>query len=160
MTVQTKTVAGRRKVAYESYEDLLADAEEMAHGVVQTLGNWSLAQIFTHLAASFEGSIDGLPFRAPWGVRLMASMMKRKFLSQPLPAGFAIDQQARTKLEPNPTVSTNEALDALRFAVSRCQTEAQRASHPVFGNLSKDEWDQFNLRHAEMHMSFVVPAEE
>ncbi|MGE0379081.1 MAG: DUF1569 domain-containing protein, partial [Planctomycetaceae bacterium] len=56
MAVQTKSVAGRRTVSYQSYEDLLADAEEMAHGVVQTLGNWSLGQIFKHLAASFEGS--------------------------------------------------------------------------------------------------------
>src|SRR5690606_9077933 len=119
-----------------------------------------LAQIFRHLAASFEGSIDGLSFRAPWSARVMASLMKRRLLSQSLPAGFQIAKSARASLDPDPTVSTAEALDELRFAVSRCQSESNRATHPVFGRISRDEWDQFNLRHAELHMSFVALAEE
>ncbi len=160
MTVQTKSVKGRRTVSYQSYDDLLADAEEMAHGVVQTLGNWSLGQIFKHLASSFEGSIDGLPFRAPLHFRLLAPLLKRRLLSQPLPSGFQIAKTARSTLEPDATASTAEALDALRYAVSRCESESNRAPHPVLGKLSKSEWDQFNLRHAEMHMSFVVPADE
>ncbi len=160
MTVQTKSVAGRRTVSYQSYDDLLADAEEMAHGVVQTLGNWSLGQIFKHLAAAMEGSIDGIPFQMPLLMRLMAPLLKRKFLTKPLPSGFQIASNARAAMEPDATVSTAEALDALRYAVSRCQSETDRAAHPLFGRLSREEWDQFNLRHAEMHMSFVAPADE
>jgi len=160
MTVQTKSVANRRKVSYQSYDDLLADAEEMAHGVVQTLGNWSLGQIFKHLAVALEGSIDGLPFQAPFFVRMLSPFLKKRFLTKPLPAGFQITKSARPTMDPNATISTAESLDALRYAISRCQSETDRASHPVLGKLSKDDWDRFNRRHAEMHMSFVVPTEE
>lgn len=160
MAVQTKSVTGRRKLTYQTYDDLLSDAEEMAHGIVQTLGNWSLGQIFRHLAASFEGSIDGLAFRAPWTLRLLAPVLKRRFLTHSTPAGFQFPDSVRPQVDPDPTTSTADGLDALRFAVSRCQSEAHRAPHPLLGRLSREEWDQFNLRHAELHMSFVVPAKE
>ncbi|MGE4002710.1 MAG: DUF1569 domain-containing protein, partial [Planctomycetaceae bacterium] len=120
----------------------------------------SLGQIFKHLAASFEGSIDGIPFQAPFILRMISPLLKKRFLTQPVPAGFQISPSARAAMEPDPTVSTAEALDALRYAVSRCQTETKRAPHPLFGRFPKDDWDKFNFRHAELHMSFVVPADE
>jgi hypothetical protein len=27
----------------------------------------------------------------------------------------------------------------------------------AFGDLTNEEWDRFNLRHAELHMNFIVP---
>ncbi|REJ86679.1 MAG: DUF1569 domain-containing protein [Planctomycetota bacterium] len=45
----------------------------------------------------------------------------------------------------------------LKAAIARCGEETRRADHPVFGRLTLDEWEQFGLRHAEMHMSFVHP---
>jgi hypothetical protein len=77
-----------------------------------------------------------------------------------LPAGIPIPEKLRSRLAPDPTASTAEGLDALRYAVSRCQSESQRASHPLFGKLTRDEWDRHNLRHAELHMSFVFPVDE
>lgn len=38
------------------------------------------------------------------------------------------------------------------------KSDPSRALHPWFDELSTGEWDQFNLRHAELHMSFVHPA--
>ncbi len=160
MTVQTKSVKGRRTVSYQSYDDLLADAEEMAHGVVQTLGNWSLGQIFQHIATGLETSIDGSPLKFPFPIRLAAPFLKKRFLTKTLSPGFQLPASARKALVPDATVSTADGLDALRLAVSRCESENERALHPLLGRLSKKEWDQFNFRHAEMHMSFVVPAEE
>ncbi len=29
--------------------------------------------------------------------------------------------------------------------------------HPVFGAMNVEQWNQFHLRHAEMHLSFIVP---
>ena len=160
MTVQTKSVKGRRTVSYQSFDDLLEDAEAMAHGVVQTLGNWSLGQIFQHLASALESSIDGFSFKAPLHVRLVAPFLKKRFLKKPVPAGFQLPAAGQAQLVPAATVSTAEGLDALRLAVSRTESESKRAIHPVFGRLSKQESDQLQLRHAEMHMSFVVPADE
>ncbi|MCA9074649.1 MAG: DUF1569 domain-containing protein [Planctomycetaceae bacterium] len=160
MTVQTKSVKGRRTVQYESFDDLLEDAEAMAHSVVETKGNWSLGQIFQHLASALESTIDGFSFKAPLHIRLVAPFLKKRFITKGIPPGFKLPASAQEQLVPAATVSTAEALDALRLAVSRSESESKRSPHPVFGRLTKQESDQLQLRHAEMHMSFVVPADE
>lgn len=152
MTVRTKAVKGRRTVRYGSYDELLSDAERIASiDSVQTLGNWTTGQIFKHLADAIESSIDGSGFVLPWPIRVVFTMlMKRKYLRDPLPAGF----NAPKKFQPEP-IDTQEALEDLRKAVVRMKSETKRVMHPAFGNISRDEWDQFNLRHCEMHMSFI-----
>jgi hypothetical protein len=153
MSVNTSKVQGRRQVRYESYADLLADAEQLARTKVKTLGNWSYGQILKHVAQSTDSSIDGSGFALPAPVRwLFSLLMKRKFLTQPIPAGF----KAPKNFQPQ-EASVDEALCLLRTAIARQASENQRAMHPAFGKISKDEWTLFNLRHAEMHMSFVVP---
>jgi|CXWL01.1.fsa_nt_gi hypothetical protein len=153
MPVKTSKVQGRRQVQYASYTDLLADAEQLAKTKVRTLGNWSFGQILKHVAQSTDSSIDGSGFVLPAPVRwIFTLLMKRKFLTQPIPAGFKAPKQYQPE-----EISVEEALALLRKAITRQETEHQRAMHPAFGMISKDEWTLFNLRHAEMHMSFVVP---
>jgi len=153
MTVNTKKVEGRRSVHYESLNDLLSEAEQISRGEFQIMGNWSLGQILKHLAMSLDGSIDGIDFKLPAPVRfLMNLFMKRKFLTNSIPAGFKSTQ----KFIPDET-STEEGLEALRAAIERQERETSRVDHPGFGKLTNKEWDNFNLRHAEMHMSFVIP---
>lgn len=152
MTVSTKSVEGRRTVRYGSYDELLSDAERIASSnSVQTLGNWSPGQIFKHLADAIESSIDGSGFVLPWPIRIIFTMlMKRKYLYDSLPAGF----KAPNKFQPG-QIDAQEALDDLRKAVARMKSETDRVMHPAFGNITREEWDQFNLRHCEMHMSFI-----
>ncbi|MCA9023557.1 MAG: DUF1569 domain-containing protein [Planctomycetaceae bacterium] len=153
MTVITKKVQGRRTVHYDSFDDLLADAEQMAHSKVHTLGNWSLGQILMHTALALDSSIEGFDFRLPAPMRLlMRLLMKHKFLHVALPAGF----KTTGKYIPGET-STEAGLTALRAAIERQHQITNRVNHPAFGKLTRQEWDQFHLRHAEMHMSFVVP---
>ena len=152
MSVTTKKVKGRRTVRYESLDDLLADAEQIASSNVRTLGNWSLGQIFKHNAMALDSSIDGSDFSMPAPVRfLMTLLMKRKFLTKSLPPGF----KSTDKFIPAET-STEEGLAALREAVDRQLRDSKRVPHPGFGKLTNKEWNDFNFRHAEMHMSFVV----
>ncbi len=152
MIVNTKLVEGRRPVRYQSYDDLLQDAERIASSdSMQTLGNWSPGQIFKHLADAIESSIDGSGFVLPWPIRIVFTMlMKRKYLYDSLPAGF----KAPKRFQPGP-IDTLDALDALRKAVDRMKSETDRVMHPAFGHITREEWDQFNLRHCEMHMSFI-----
>ena len=158
MTVNRKKVTGRRQLSYQSYEDLWSDAEQLAAGDVRTLGNWSFPQILRHLGAALEASIDGVSFRAPWPMRLVGkTFLKSKFLSQTLPPGFTIPKSAQAQFQPSEAATLEEGLAALKRGIQRCQAEAGRAPHPLFDEISREEWDLFNLRHAEMHMSFVVP---
>lgn len=155
MTVNTKKIEGRRTVHYESYSDMLTDIEQMAAANVHTLGNWSLGQILKHLAQSVDSSIDGAGFALPAPVRwLMTLLMKQRFLTKPIPPGFNTTKE----FTPDET-STEEGLALLRTAVERQDKETKRALHPGFGKFTAQEWTDFNLRHAELHMSFVIPNE-
>ena len=152
MTINTKRVQGRRTVSYKSIDDLLQDAEQLASSEVLQLGNWSLGQNLVHLAMTLNGSIDGFDFLLPAPVRwLMTLLMKKKYL-QEIPAGF----KTAAKYTPEPT-SPEAGLEALRAAAARLEKEPKRALHPAFGKLTLEEWNQFHLRHAEMHLSFIVP---
>ncbi|MCA9038847.1 MAG: DUF1569 domain-containing protein [Planctomycetaceae bacterium] len=152
MTVNTKKVAGRREVRYTSYADMMNDVEQMAVGEVRTLGNWSYGQILQHLATSLDSSIEGTGFMLPAPMRwLFTLLMKNRFLYKAIPAGF----KTSGKFIPGET-SVEEGLMALRHSVERQSQEETCAPHPAFGKITKEEWDAFNLRHAEMHMSFVV----
>ncbi|MEO2016518.1 MAG: DUF1569 domain-containing protein [Fuerstiella sp.] len=56
-------------------------------------------------------------------------------------------------------VSVEDGLSAMRNAVARQKEDAARALHPGFGRLTRDDWDDFHLRHAELHMSFLADGE-
>jgi len=158
MSVDTRKVAQRRDVHYDSYDDLLADAERLVSGDVQTVGNWTLGQILKHLAQSLNSSIDGTDMKFPWLMKKIFPLFvnKEKMLNNPLPPGFKIPKKGEAQFSPDPSVSTAEGLASLRAAIERCRTETSRAEHPAFGQLTREEWDKMHLRHAELHMSFAI----
>jgi hypothetical protein len=155
MPVDTRKVEGRRKLDFVSYDELLADAETCATSPVKTLGNWSAGQIFRHLAVTYNNSIDGFPMTFPWYFRLMCKLFKKKILSMSMPAGFKLQPEAAKTMAPGPT-STAEGLAELRAAVERIKRDPSRVKHPAFGVMTEEQWTQMNLKHASLHMSFVV----
>jgi hypothetical protein len=156
MPVDTAKVEGRREVEYRSIEEVIADAERLSSGPLKTLGNWSAGQIFRHLATAYNGSIDGFKSTFPWFIRMMAGLFKKKLLSGAMPPGLRVPPKFAQEVMPEPT-ATEEGLAELRAAVARLQREPNRAKHPVFGELTKEEWNQIHLNHAKLHMSFLVP---
>jgi hypothetical protein len=156
MPVDTAKINDRRKVEYKSLQDVLADAERVSQGPVNTLGNWSAGQIFKHLATSMNESIDGSEVKVAWYMRLLARALKTQILRGPMTPGFKLPKQAEQRLVPGPT-STEDGLAALRAAIARQQTEAKRAASPAFGPMTREEWDKLHLNHAALHMSFLVP---
>ncbi len=157
MAINTKKVQGRRPVRYESLEDLLAEAERFATAEVRPLGNWSQGQIYEHLAISLNASIDGVGFSIPAPIRFIMSLLyKKKFLTNELPAGY----KSTDKFVPSEDAKVQDALESLRAAIERQKQEPNRVPHPAFGKIGKDGWNDFHLRHAEMHMSFLIPSEE
>lgn len=161
MSVDTKSVAGRRKLRFDSLDDLLAEADRLASGEVTMLGNWSLAQVFAHLAAGINSTMDGSTFKPPALMRLMAPVMKmfmkKKFIHEGIPSGFQIPKAAQAQFIPADDVEIQTALGQLRSAVERFKSADNLAGHPLLGTLTKEETMQFQLRHAEMHLSFAIP---
>ncbi|HWB09288.1 MAG TPA: DUF1569 domain-containing protein [Pirellulales bacterium] len=157
MAVNTRRVSDRRPIRYESFQELLADAECLAQSEVLMLGNWSLGQVFLHLARSMHASVEGLPLETSWWSRLLVRLRYgRRFLTGPMPAGMHLPAAAAQRLLPDP-ISSDEGLAALREAIDRLGFETERAAHPLLGEMSLDQWDRCHLRHAELHMSFALP---
>ena len=155
-TVETRSVAGRRKLSFGSLEEILADAERVAAGPHRTLGNWTAGQVFRHLATVMNGAIDGVPTRPPWYIRTMARLMKKWILSHTMRAGIKLPPDAAAHLVP-PATTTEDGLNMLRRAIHRLQTETKREPSPFLGPLTRAEYDQLQMRHAELHLSFLVP---
>ena len=146
----------RRELHYASVDEFQADVERMAKGKFRTVGKWSYPQILDHLARSMTSSLDGFGFKAPWWARVfIAPLVKNSFLTKPMRAGFKLPERARS-LIPAADLTLPSAMENLRKAIARCARESPQADHPFLGKLASQEWNALYLRHAELHMSFVV----
>jgi hypothetical protein len=144
-------------VHYADLDELQADAERLAGVKYRTLGKWTYPQILDHLSRTTVASIDGFGFQAPWIARkLIAPLMKNSFLTKPMRAGFQLPARAASII-PAADLSLPAAVEKLRSALARFKAEPQRAEHPFLGKLASQESTALQLRHAELHMSFVVP---
>lgn len=156
MPVDVKQVPGRRRLRFTALDEIVHDAERLvAAENVRTLGNWPLDRLLTHLAIAVDGSIDGISGQAPGMIRLLGPLLKRWVLKRGMSPGFRLPKQLEAVAFPAGS-SPDEALRKLRSAVARTETERMTARHPVFGKLSHAEWEQFHLRHAELHLSFAI----
>lgn len=155
--IDTGKVAGRRQVHYESLDDVLADAERLAGVPHRTLGNWSLGMISKHIATALDMGIDGNVPGIPGPLRpIVRMLLLNKMLASGMPAGRKLPQKPARVLMPSDT-SDQEGIDLLRKSIARWHSNSTRKPHPFFGQLTPEQWDRLELRHAELHMSFVVP---
>jgi hypothetical protein len=159
--VDTGKVAGRRVLRFETFEEMWAEVERCAAagraGRLKVMGNWSLGQIFGHLASWASFPYEGYPpeLHAPWMIRLILKMRKKRFLWGQMPAGIRIPGvEGGTKgTEP---MGLEEGLTRLRRAWDRLNAEPPRINNPIFGPLTHEEWKAINLRHGELHLGFVA----
>ncbi len=157
MSVESKMVQGRRELHFSSFDEVIADAERLVSSPhTRTLGNWPLSRLLTHLALGIDKSIEGISFKVPWHTRLLGFFIKGRVIKRGLPAGFKLPKGTEADAFPA-AASPQEALATLRSAVARLKSEKMTARHPVFGKLTHEEWTQFHLGHAALHLSFAVP---
>lgn len=148
----------RRKLRFASFQEVLEEVEALHAQPHQQLGNWPLPVAAGHLAAAINASIDGGTFPVRWYYKLLGPWVIKPRLLRSFPAGFQLPRVARKLLIPEQQIHFDDALAQLRTAIDRLQTEQQRGTHPVLGALTVDEWNRFHLRHAELHLGFLVPA--
>ncbi len=158
MTVNTAKVQSRRVLRFTTLEEMLTEAQALATGSVRTLGNWSLGQILDHISVWLEFTLDGFPLTIPWYVRWVARPFRGYLVRSAMKPGFRWSEREAKLVTPQREISTEEGLAHLRRAVARWRAEPQRHPSPLLGRLSLEQWEQFQLRHAENHLGFVVPA--
>lgn len=116
----------------------LGQVVEQAHRLAAghyVVGDWSLAQICTHLGATLNGSIDGFDLRRHG--------FKRTFLSGPLlwwtyrygiPARYTVDPS----LTPCADIDWESAFASLSAGVDRYSLHRGALQpHPLFGRLTR-----------------------
>jgi hypothetical protein len=158
--VDTREVAGRRTLRFESINQVMVEVDRLAEaehaGRLRRLGNWTLGQTLAHLAAWAEYGYTGVPLQVPFFLRWVLRLRKRTFLYGPMRAGVRIPGVEGGTLATDP-VPLDEGLGRFRSVMARLQAEAPTAPSPVFGSLTHDESIALNLRHAELHLGFLIP---
>lgn len=160
MTVNTKKVTDRRKIRFESLDDLRAETQRIAAadraGTLRRTGNWTAGQCFHHLATWIGYAYTGAPPPAPpFFVRWIGPFMKKTWLQKGFPVGVRMPVEGGTHgVEVR---ATDEGERELLAAIARLDRERLPDRHPVFGAMTKSDWVAVHLRHAELHYSFLLP---
>lgn len=156
MAIDTSKLTGRRTLKFNSLDDIIADVEKLNQSKIRAIGNWSPGQVLEHVTIVMDYCLDGTPFTSPWYVRVLSFFFKKRFLTKPMPAGFALPEHAAKHLLPKET-SWEDGLAHFRKAMDRMKTIAERKRSPFMGELTREEWDMLHCRHCELHLSFLVP---
>jgi hypothetical protein len=160
--VNTGKVSDRRDLRFATIDELLAEVDRLAAADrasrLRRLGNWTLGQTLAHLAAWAEYGYTGFPLRTPFFIRWILRLRKRQFLYGRMRSGARIPGVEGGTLATDP-VPLEEALERYRRVLQRVKTEPPTFPSPIFGKLTLGESAALNLRHAELHLSFMVPGE-
>jgi hypothetical protein len=155
---QTTNPVSRRTLHFNSIDEALGDVHALQaadrNGSLRKAGNWSLGQACGHVAAWVNYGFDGVPLKIPWFVKLIFRTQKKRFLRGPMPAGRSIPNVPGGTLATEP-LSTAEGVARLEKAFARLKASSPGDRHPILGQMTHDQWIQGNLRHAELHLSFL-----
>ncbi len=155
----------RRDLHLKSIDELFAEIERIEQaakaGTLCAVGNWTPGEIMSHLAAWIEYGWTGYPLGPPpWPISWLIRRTLKRTLRAGLKSGVKIPGIAggTTGAEP---LQTDVALERLRAALKRLQSgEPVKYESPAFGPMSQDDRVALQLRHAELHLSFLFLNDE
>ena len=150
--------ADRRDLHFDSIEEALAEAERLAASDVKTTANRSYGQILEHLARTLDvvtGHTTGLSVPLP--LRWIMRIGRPWVLARPMKPGFNLPSQAQSTLWPSDEVSVADGMAHFREALERFRQAESLPKHPLFGTMTRDQHEQLQCRHCELHLSFVYP---
>lgn len=154
--------AERRKLRFHSIDELQAEIDRLIAaeraGTLRRTGNWTLGQIFGHLATWLNYAYEGYPMKVPFFIRWLIRMKLKSYLRDGMPAGVRIPKVEAGTYGVEP-LETEEGARRFRKALLRLKSdEPAPYDSPAFGRLNRDERIALNLRHAELHLGFVHPS--
>ncbi|HEY4002414.1 MAG TPA: DUF1569 domain-containing protein [Candidatus Xenobia bacterium] len=153
----TETVE-RRRIRYETLDEVVADVQKLRLGPYSRCGKWSLTQICEHLDKAMEGSMthmDDVPLG--WLIRKTVGKMifNQMVKSGQMRKGF----EAPAAFRPVDQADDDPArIDHFLHTIEKLKTASQFADSPFFGRLTPDEWRAFHLVHAAHHLSHLIPS--
>ncbi len=153
----------RRDISFQTLDEVLSDLETVSSDDYAVIGGLTKGQIFRHLADSFRSSIDGFPsdLKPPWIARkIIGPLMKNRIIHNKMKPGFQLPKSAKNYHPDREDFPAEESLQELKSQIKRFQNEPGSAKHPFFGKLTPEEWTLLHLRHAELHLSFLVQTDQ
>ncbi len=145
----------RRNPRFQSYDEVVNDAEALLANGYERCGKWGLGQVCDHLARTIGKSLDGFPEKKPWPFRMLARFVALQ--------GILKHQQLKRRFPTAPYLMPADAdddrlgMEKLRAAIGRLKAHSGELQfHPVFGRLTPSQWIDFHLWHCEHHLSFLV----
>ena len=147
----------RRALVFDRLDQVMPDVDRLLAGHT-TVGTWSLGQICNHLTAVIVGSVDGFPMKAPWFVRKTIGpfILKRLLTTGRMREGIGLPPDVL----PRPGSDARAEAEALRAAITMFNaTPGPFAAHPLFGPMTRDQWDRLHRIHCAHHLSFTLPDE-
>ena len=145
----------RRKIAFGTYDDVIAEIERLEAGRYEKLGEWSLGQICRHLSYYMRGSLDGFDRRLPWLIRkIMGPPILRRILKGAETKAGAMTIPASVPApEPDDQPAASEAKELLRRLGEH---SGELHPSPLFDRLTADQSRLLHLKHAAHHLGFLV----
>lgn len=158
MTINTSQVAGRRQLKFSNAQDLIDEIDHiLAAPSIQTLGNWSAAQVFEHLRLTASIGVGEFSVPTPLWMRLAGPLFKPFLLNRPMRSGVKLPKNIDTLIcHPN-NEDTQQAGRAFQQIVRRLAQGEGIATHPFLGKMTTEDWIKLQMRHAELHLSFLIP---
>ena len=148
-------MAERRTLEFTSIDQVMPEVDRLLESYAPA-GNWSLGQVCSHLSHTFRYSLEGFNVKAPWLVRtLFGRSAKKKVLgSGQMPAGIKLPE----RFLPKPELDDRAEAEALRASVALFNAHSGPvADHPMFGPMTRAEWDRLHCIHCAHHLSFLRP---
>ena len=150
----------RRNLHFDSVDDVIEEvnkiAEADANGGLVVTGQWSVGEILSHLSAWIEYAYNGYPIDAPpWIVQKLLKFHLRSILKNGMKPGVnipGVDGGTVGQEKIDCDVACRRYLVALNRLAS---SEEAKYPSPAFGKLEREKFVKLNLRHAELHLSFI-----
>lgn len=156
--VDTGKLANRRKLRFHSIDEVLTDVDKLLAaeraGKLARIGNWSFGQTLGHLAAWAGYCFDGYPIKPPKVIGWILRLRRNRFIHSAMPAGVRIPGTTDGTIGLDP-LSTEEGYVRFRRAFERLKSNRLPDRHPFLGKMTHEDWIALNLRHAELHLSFI-----
>jgi hypothetical protein len=159
--VETRNAPDYRTIRFDSIDECVAEIRRIVsaeqEGSLRTIGNWTPGQILAHVAAWIEYGYEGFPIAPPpFFVRWILRLRLRKMLRDGMPRGVRIPGVSEGTVGMDP-MATSDAAERLLRAMERLNSGEEAKFHsPAFGAMSHEDRIKLNLRHAELHLGFLV----
>jgi hypothetical protein len=151
----------RTELSFADLDQVIAEVRRLQEGGYRRAGNWSLGQCCRHLAYLNTASLDGFgpEVGIPKFVQRILPIVGKPILWLVFKKGMPSGLKAPKALQPPPDVDESAEVTAMIRSLERVRDAGPSdfKPSPIFGRLSREQWQQLHRIHAAHHLGHLVP---